>query len=156
MIGRFAFLNCRRLKAVSFGEDPALEEIRFQAFCRTGLEAFVAPASLRKIGGMAFSGCGSLGTFRPNEGLLELGRLCLLWTTVKGVKLPLKVRMTPEQLGLDQKDPKELCLPAGLEEIGDLWFEDSAVERVFVPRSVRRLGRHAFAGCERLCEVVLE
>ena len=30
------------------------------------------------------------------------------------------------------------------------------MERVFVPRSARRLGRHSFAGCERLCEVVLE
>ena len=73
---------------------------------------------------------GSLGTFRQNEGLLELGRLCLLWTAVEGVKLPQRVRMTPEQLGLDQKDPKALRLPAGLEEVGDWWFEDSALERV--------------------------
>ena len=67
---------------------------------------------------MAFSGCGSLGTFLPNDGLLELGRLCLLWTAVKGVNLPPRVRMTPEQLGLDQKDPKKLRLPDGLEEVG--------------------------------------
>ena len=153
-LGRHAFYFCTELKQALLNEG--LEEIRLQAFCGTGLEAFVAPASLRRIGDMAFSGCGSLGTFRPNEGLLELGRLCLLWTAMEGVKLPPKVRMTPEQFGLDQKDPKELRLPAGLEEVGDWWFEDSAVERVFVPRSVRRLGRHAFAGCERLCEVVLE
>ena len=38
--------------------------------------------------------------------------------------------MTPEQLGLDQKDPKELRIPAGLEEVGDWWFEDSALEHV--------------------------
>ena len=101
-------------------------------WARSSPEGRSAAAASRRLASSAPRGWsgGSLGTFRPNEGLLELGRLCLLWTTLEGVKLPQRVRMTSEQLGLDQKDPKVLRLPAGLEEVGDWWFEDSALERV--------------------------
>lgn len=64
--------------------------------------------------------------------------------------------MTPEQLGLDQKDPKVLRLPQGLTAVGESWFEGSDIEKLVVPSSVTRLGISAFAHCDRLREVVFK
>ena len=56
--------------------------------------------------------------------------------------------MTPEQLGLGQKDPKVLRLPDGLEAVGKGWFEGSKVEKVIVSSSVKTLREHAFSCCK--------
>lgn len=45
--------------------------------------------------------------------------------------------MTREQLGLDQEDPKVLRLPKGLEAVGNEWFDDSDIEKVVIPKTVR-------------------
>lgn len=52
-----AFLGCKNLRSVTFPEGSELEEIREAAFQESGLESFVAPPSLRKIGDMAFGNC---------------------------------------------------------------------------------------------------
>lgn len=113
----------------------------------------MAPASLRKIDGMAFGGCRELVDFRLNEGVQDLGGLCL-WNTGVALQLPPQIQKTPEQLGIGLRDARILCLPEGLELLGAEWFKDSCVEKVTIPSSVRKLGSHAFGGCGRLCEVV--
>ena len=67
-----------------------------------------------------------------------------------------QIKKTTEQLGLDQKDPKVLRLPGGLETVGCEWFCDSNVEKIIVPSSVKELDYCAFCGCEKLREVVFE
>ena len=64
--------------------------------------------------------------------------------------------MTREQLGLDQEDPKVLHLPKGLEVVGAMWFSDSDIEKVVIPKTVRELGEYAFFQCEKLHDVVFE
>lgn len=54
-----------------------MEEIQSQAFHCSGLESFTAPPSLRRIGALAFGGCHNLKTFELNEGIQEVGWLCL-------------------------------------------------------------------------------
>ena len=61
--------------------------------------------------------------------------------------LPPRVKTTLEQLGLGQKDPRELFLPDGLEAVGDHWFQESYIEKLVVSSGVRRLGVCAFALC---------
>lgn len=63
------------------------------------------------------------------------------------MRLPPHVKMTREQLGLDQ-DPKMLRLPRGLEVVGTDWFRDSDIEIVFIPNTIRELGKCAFDGCK--------
>ena len=72
--------------------------------------------------------------------------------------------MQPEQLQNEQSRLKtieegafrecarlrDVDLPDGLVEIGANAFRGSGLERVTFPSTLRRVGRDAFAGCERL------
>ena len=124
-IGKSAFEGCKCLKSVSFGDNPMLEEIGVRAFYGSGLESFAAPPKLKKIGAIAFGNCCSLRDFRVNKGVQELGWLCFWATAIEDIKIPHQVAKTEEQLGLDQKDPRVLCLPDGLETVESSWFKSS-------------------------------
>lgn len=104
---------------------------------------------------MAFGECHNLETFELNEGIQELGWLCLWGTGITELRIPQQVQKTREQLGLVQ-DPKVLRLPDGLEIVGDSWFASSGIEKLIIPKTVRELGNSAFAGCAKLREVVFE
>ena len=56
--------------------------------------------------------------------------------------------MTPEQLGLGQKDLKVLRLPDGLETVGDGWFMHTGIEKLIISSSVKTLGNSAFSYCK--------
>ena len=96
VIGERAFAGCRGLRRVTLGEDSSLEEIKARTFWGSGLESFAAPASLRKIGELAFGGCNRLRAFSLNEGVRELGRLCLWTTGVAGLELLSRAGATPQ------------------------------------------------------------
>lgn len=121
VIGEFAFSACENLQQIIFDNGSNVEEIQFKAFYRSGLESFVAPSSLRKIAPMAFGECHALRDFQLNEDIQELGWLCLWGTGITMLKLPSHIERTPEQLGVGQ-DGKILCLPDGLETVGNEWF----------------------------------
>ena len=103
---------------------------------------------------MAFRECYNLKKFEPNEDIQELSWFCFWRTGVTDLRIPPHIRMTREQLGLDQEDPKVLWLPKGLEVVGARWFCWSDIEKVFIPNTVRELGEDAFRDCKRLREVV--
>ena len=154
-VGDCAFAGCRRLRSVSFGEDSMLEEVGPLAFLNCGLEAFEAPPRLRRVGELAFAGCGALRVFRPNEGLRELGALCLWRTAASRPRMPPRARRTRAQLGLG-RDPGVLRLPEGLDVVGEDWFRGTGIRKLVVPASVAVLGARAFQGCRRLRELVFE
>ena len=112
--------------------------------------------SLKKIDALAFRDCQDLKTFELNAGIQEVGWLCLLGAGTEMLNLPPHIRMTREQLGLDQKDPKIVRLPHGLEVVGDEWFSFNDMEKVFIPNTVKELGDSAFADCLLLYEVIFE
>ena len=60
MIKERLFEKLRSLKSVELGEDSRLEEIRACAFYKCGLESFIAPPSLHKLGENAFAYCRAL------------------------------------------------------------------------------------------------
>ena len=70
---------------------------------------------------MAFEECYALRDFQLNEGIQELGSLCLWKTAVADLKFPPHIKMTPEQLGTRQ-DSNALCLPEGLETVDEKEF----------------------------------
>ena len=128
------------LRQVVFEPGSAVGEIGLKAFYRSGLESFTVPQSLRRIGLMAFRECYNLKKFEPNEDIQELSWFCFWRTGVTDLRIPPHIRMTREQLGLDQEDPKVLRLPKGLEVVGFEWFRWSDIEKVFIPNTVRELG----------------
>ena len=122
MIGEEAFSDCKDLKQIVFDLGSAVAEIQCKAFRCSGLESFTAPPSLRKIDALAFQDCYNLKTFWLNEDIQEVGWLCLLRTGTETLSLPPHIRMTREQLALDQEDPNVLHLPRGLEVVEIEWF----------------------------------
>lgn len=58
--------------------------------------------------------------------------------------------MTPEQLGVDQRDPAVLRLPDGFLPVSIGLFEDTKIKTVIVPNSVTELGVATFRGCKHL------
>ena len=85
--------------------------------------------------------------FKLNEGIQELDWFCFWATAIEGLKISPQVKKTPEQLELDQKDPKAVRLPDGLETAGNGWFREKDVEKVIVSSSVNVLGDSAFSDC---------
>lgn len=57
VIGEEAFANCKSLRQIIFDPDSVVTKIQCKAFCRSGLESFTAPPSLRRIGALAFREC---------------------------------------------------------------------------------------------------
>ena len=139
------FLNCENLKSVIFGESPMLEEIGVKAFFNCALESFSAPPQLKKIGVLAFGMCNALRSFRMNAAIQEMDFLCFWRTVITSLNIPSRVRKTPKQLGLDQKDSDVLRLPDGLEVVGEKWFSESDVEKLVVSSSVKVLRKCAFS-----------
>ena len=105
---------------------------------------------------MAFRECCNLKTLQLNDGIKELGWFCLWRTGITDLSLPPHIKMTREQLGLDQEDQKILRLPHGLEVVGNKWFSLATIEKLIVPSCVKVLGESAFIMCERLSEVIFE
>lgn len=110
---------------------------------------------MRRIGALAFRDCYNLKTFELSEDV-QLCWFCLWGTGITDLRLPTNVKMTREQLGLDQKNLKVLRLPDGLEVVGDSWFSLSDIEKLIIPNCVRKLEDNAFANCMKLREVVFE
>lgn len=89
-----AFAECAGLRQVVFEPGSAVTEIQSNAFWRSGLESFVAPPSLKKIGALAFRDCRNLKRFELNNGIQELGWFCLWGFEITDLRLPLHIRMT--------------------------------------------------------------
>ena len=49
-----------------------------------------------------------------------------------------------------------LRLPHGLEVVGEGYFSGNAMEKLFIPNTVRELGKYAFGGCRNLREIIFE
>ena len=45
---------------------------------------------------------------------------------------------------------KEVHLPDGLEKIGRECFENSGLEEIIIPKSVKTIEKYAFSGCKSL------
>ena len=154
VIGDGTFAECEKLRSVSLGENPTLEEIGSRAFANCALESFAVPSSLRKIGDLVFCKCSALRDIRLNAEIQELGFLCFWGTGVTDLEIPALVRKTPEQLGVGPAGSKVLHLPDAAEMATCGYFRGSDVEKVIVPSGVKVLGEKLLYHCRRLREVV--
>ena len=73
VLEEYTFSGCYKLASVVFAEGSRLKKIGNHCFANTGLKAFEAPPSLRKIGNGAFFACKNLQRVVLNEGLEAVG-----------------------------------------------------------------------------------
>ena len=163
-LGSGAFRDWTSLRALSFAQNSALARIGPEAFARSGLREFVAPAGLCRVGPGAFFGCSDLERAILNDNLVELGGSrsssagkCVLGvferSGVEIVRLPRGLVRVEERTFAGCARLKRLELPEGLQQLGVGCARESGLEEVEIPASVGLVDACAFCGCGSLREV---
>ena len=96
------------------------------------LTSITIPNSVTTIGAHAFAGCSALAD----------------------VAVPGSVATLPEGAFKDATALRQVSLNEGVQEIGQQAFAGSAVETMFLPRSMRTVQAEAFASCQNLSALV--
>ena len=154
-LGYCAFQNCKSLVEVTFAKDSRLKKICGACFMGTALREIALPASLEEVETAAFFRCPDLRTIYAacDPGLCDSS---LIGSNAEIKLLAPQKPLGPAMLGnvtlQALRGRREVVVP-DVERIGEGAFEDSAVERVFIPASVRAIEKDAFRGCARLKKV---
>ena len=160
-----AFMCCACLRVVTFAEGSCLRRLGERCFCASGLERVRLPAALREVGSRAFFGCGVLRSVEFSEGLWAVCAEAFAESGLEAVSMPRSLRELGEGAfarcvhlscvrlggGLEELGPAELSSKSGESGV----FEGSALESVYFPLSLARIGARAFAKCAPLRSVVL-
>ena len=127
VIGSSAFRNCMKLREILFPEN--LETVKNCAFQNcVSLARVNLPNWTAYLGAYAFSGCKQLSEVHLPEKLTEL---CMgLFEYCAGLQ--------------------QIRLPEGIIKIGEKVFRSSGLTELFVPYSVSRIEKQAFALCSGL------
>ena len=159
-----AFTDCRNLKRVALPE--ALERIESECFSGSGLESVRFPPALRAIGESAFRKCGELKEVAFSNGLESIGLFAFCRTGIESVEFPPSLRTVAQGAFCMCKGLRTAKLNEGLEalgtdeyqEEGKMWcgvFEESALEEVALPSTLRKIEYRAFENCKNLRRVLL-
>ena len=154
-LGYCAFQNCKSLVEVTFVKDSRLKKICGACFMGTALREITLPAGLEEVETAAFFRCPDLRTiYAACDPWLCDGSLTGSNAEIKllAPQKPLEPAMLGNAVLQALRGRREVVVP-DVERIGEGAFEDSAVERVFIPASVRAIEKDAFRGCARLKKV---
>ncbi len=121
------------------------------------LTEITIPASVRRIGIDAFSGCHNLQTVSLPEGLTGIGIAAFseCWK-LREITIPDSVTELGMGAFWDCTALESVTLPAGITGIADAVFNQcTALTSVTVPDGVEQIGGGAFGGCSSLTEIVI-
>lgn len=134
---------------------PEGTEIIPAEFCygREDIEEVVLPASVRRIGAVAFAECHSLRRVQLNKGLEEIGDGAFLATEhLTEIEFPEGLRVI-DQMGFYGSGLRKISVPASVERIGELCFwECGALERADVLGASCTIEKDAFCYCPVLIQ----
>lgn len=121
----------------------------------TALQSVTMPASLKKIGSCAFSGCSGLTSVTLNPGLEVIGVSAFNGTSLTAVSLPSTLTVL-DAASLQGTAIEELVIPGGVEIIGSAaFYACHALKKVTVQEGVKKIYSQAFYNCENLISVDL-
>lgn len=127
-IGRYAFLDCNDLEAITFAKNSQMESIGYSAFANCiGLTSVTLPNSITTLGG--FDGC----------------------TNIESINVPTSATrlLTSTFSGLSKLT--SITLPEGLLSIGKNAFNGcKLLTEINIPSTVRYIYYQAFQGCTGL------
>lgn len=128
-------------------------------FSHSGLEEFLAPKKLQRIGQSAFAYCQSLTSAVLNEGLEKLGDRIFKKDSLEkyrnnlgifrrsgleSVQLPSTLKVLGQFTFYACKSLKNISLPQGLERIERNCFEGGVIEELTLPSTLKEVERDAF------------
>jgi hypothetical protein len=148
-IGQSAFAKQESLKKVNFAGDK-LTTIEDSAFYDTGIEEIEIADGVTSIGSEAFYYCSSLKSLDLPENLKTLGwaafRGC---SSLKSVVIPKKLEDADSDIFSDCTSLTTVTFAEGMETIPNnilrASFGTSYVTTLFLPASVKAVGRNAFS-----------
>ena len=158
-----AFQACMRLKSVSL--PAGVSRIGKQCFYLSALEQITLPPALRVIEKNAFREC-KLRSIRLPEGLEEIGLQAFFGCGFEDVELPASLRVLTQGAFTKCACLRTVRFGAGLEVLGtDEYlanggthygvFQESGVERVELPSTLRRIEYNTFKNCDDLQSIAL-
>lgn len=150
-IGDRAFADCVNLKHVSL--DEGIETIEGNAFtgCKS-LSELTLPDSIRELDGWAFYQF--TGLRQPAYNRSKTILYCYPCTAKEKIfKIPDSVLRINPAAFIDNPHLEEVILPEGLEVLENRTFIDCGIQRITIPKTVRRIESAAFSGCKFLQDV---
>ena len=164
-IPSYTFSDCTALTEIDFGNVPSIAEYAF--YHCTALEDLYIPDSVKELktgsrdSVSPFCGCTGIKTISVG-GVETLARGMLY--TGSGKLETLTVRGTVKNIGTGAfysnndtrymlyyfETPAELVLEEGIETIGDYAFFGTSFKSMVLPKTVKSIGKSAFAGCRSL------
>lgn len=148
-----AFADCPNLKTVTL--DEGIETIAGNVFTGcTSLSALTLPDSIRELDGWAFYNFTGLKEPAYNRSKTIL--YCYPCTAAAPVFIvPSHVQRINAAAFLENPHLQQVNLPDCLSTLETRTFLDSAIRRVVIPSSVKRIQTRAFWNCKNLEEVVI-
>lgn len=135
-------------------------------FQESGLEHVKFPSTLKKIGYRVFMDCEKLKVVHLPDGLECIAGSCFSGTGLESVELPASVRTVGQSSFSVCKSLKYAKLNEGLEVLGTDEhmknggqyygaFQESALERVDLPSTLKKIEYNTFRGCKNLKSILL-
>ena len=135
-------------------------------FQGSGLRSVVFPSTLKRVEYCAFMGCENLKAVCLPEGLEYLGIGCFLGTGIENIEFPASLRIISQASFSWCKNLKSVKFAEGLEALGtderrrdgSMWsgaFQESALESVILPSTLRRIAYRTFTRCRNLKAIEL-
>ena len=174
-VAQAAFCNCKSLKTVKFSEGlevlgtdeyPDSNSIYSGVFEGSSLERVKLPTTLKKMEYSVFEDCRNLRRVRLPEGLEYVGKRCFSGTGLESVEFPPSLRTIAQGAFYKCEGLRAVKLNEGLEVLGTNEypkysgmycgaFQRSAVERVELPSTLKRIEYSAFEECKNLKNIQL-
>lgn len=148
-----AFSYCRQLQSVKFSGFE-LKEIGRLAFAETALRLVFIPASVQKIGSVAFLDCKKLLSlsFAEDANLRCVGMAAFYGTGVRFVQIPSSLAVIDAGL-FSHSRIRSVYIPESVVTIEKSAFSYTRLESVLIPKSVKLIGDEAFSNCSQLKKV---
>lgn len=155
------FKNCPKLQQIAL--PGGLEIIWDYCFYGSGLRATEIPRSVTRIGDKAFYSCKSLQSVAFQEGsrLSRIGCCAFQATIIERFVAPSSLKAIGQGAFCSCKRLRHVELNEGLETLGsDDYlctgaFQDTALENIKLPSTLKKLGCWAFFGCGSITNVAL-
>lgn len=141
-----SLLYCPKLHEVSVSVLDGVENICDDAFYMAyNIQKVIFPASLKRVGRNAFSGCNNLLTVDFGTGVEILDENSFSYCrSLKQVDIPASVKMIQDSVFCGCSDLEKVTLHSGLQYIGCSAFYGCAIKEVTLPETVCSIGRNAF------------
>lgn len=140
IIGSCAFADCSRIKKISLNDE--LEEIEYDAFRGTSLKEIKIPYKVKEIQASAFSCDIKVDTL--NRNFCDLDGILFDKNKQNLIIYP------------SNKSAKVYEVPIGVSMIDYFAFEDSCLQSISLPESVKILGTNIFNGCANLTQLTVK